>query len=725
MLYVRDEDSGTLWSPTALPIRGHGSYVCRHGQGYTRYEHDAHGIALELVQYVPVADPVKISRLVLRNHTGKTRRLSITAYVEWVLAATRTASAPFLVTEIDGSTGALLARNCWRTEFAERVAFADLGGRQLSWTGDRGEFLGRNGALDRPAALAGGEPLSNRTGAGFDSCAALQGRIELKPGEQAEIVFTLGEAGNAAEARELVERYRRIDLDDVLRTVIRSWDDMLGRIEVRTPDRAMDILLNRWLLYQTLACRIWARAGFYQASGAYGFRDQLQDVMALASTRPDVAREQIVRAAGRQFLEGDVQHWWMPAAGQGVRTHVSDDRLWLPYVAAHYIEVTGDAGVLDERVAFLEGATLGKDEADAYFHPIASEVEASLFEHCVRAIECSLSVGAHGLPLMGGGDWNDGMNRVGAGGSGESVWLGWFLGATLSSFAPLADARGERTRATAWRQHAAALATSLEREAWDGAWYRRGHFDDGTPLGSSVSDECRIDSIAQSWAVLSGIADPSHAALAMAAVDEHLVRRDDKLSLLFTPPFDRTDHDPGYIKGYPPGIRENGGQYTHAAAWSVIAFAELGDGDKAAGLFSLLNPILHANTRSGVHRYKVEPYVMPADVYSVPPHAGRGGWTWYTGSAGWMHRAGLEWILGLRVRGSVLQIDPCVPKAWPEYEMVYRHGSARYQIAVENPRGAGRGVTLVEIDGVASGAGVAEIPLVDDGGAHLVRVVLG
>ncbi|HXC50931.1 MAG TPA: glucoamylase family protein [Candidatus Limnocylindrales bacterium] len=725
VLYVRDEDSGVLWSPTALPIRDHGSYVCRHGQGYTRFEHDAHGIALELVQYVPVADPVKISRLVLRNHTGKTRRLSITAYVEWVLAATRTAASPHLVTEIDGSTGALMARNCWRTEFGERVAFADLGGRQLSWTGDRGEFLGRNGALDRPAALAGGEPLSNRTGAGLDSCAALQGRIELKPGEQAELVFTLGEAGSAAEARVLVERYRNIDLDDVLRTVIRSWDDILGRVEVRTPDRAMDILLNRWLLYQTLACRIWARAGFYQASGAYGFRDQLQDVMAIASTRPDVAREQIVRAAGRQFLEGDVQHWWMPAAGQGVRTHVSDDRLWLPYVAAHYIEVTGDAGILDERVAFLEGATLGKDEADAYFHPIASDVEATVFEHCVRAIECSLSVGAHGLPLMGGGDWNDGMNRVGAGGSGESVWLGWFLGATLSSFAPLADARGERARAAAWREHAAALATALEREAWDGAWYRRGYFDDGTPLGSSISNECRIDSIAQSWAVMSRMADPSHAALAMAAVDQHLVRRDDKLAPLFTPPFDHTDHDPGYIKGYPPGIRENGGQYTHAAAWSVIAFAELGDGDKAAGLFSLLNPILHANTRSGVHRYKVEPYVMPADVYSVPPHAGRGGWTWYTGSAGWMHRAGLEWILGLRVRGSVLRIEPCVPKTWPEYEMVYRHGSARYQIAVENPRGAGRGVTLVEIDGVASRTGVAEIPLVDDGGAHLVRVVLG
>jgi cyclic beta-1,2-glucan synthetase len=447
--------------------------------------------------------------------------------------------------------------------------------------------------------------------------------------------------------------------------------------------------------------------------------------MALTVSQPALTREHLLRAAARQFTAGDVQHWWLPGTGQGVRTRISDDAAWLPYATSNYVEVTGDLGVLDESVPFLEGPALRSGEHDAFFVPEKSVEQATLFEHCARALDRSLSVGSHGLPLFGAGDWNDGMNRVGAEGKGESVWLGWFLHATLTAFAPLAELRGEQARATAWRQHAGVLQKSLEREGWDGDWYRRGYFDDGTPLGSAANDECRIDSIAQSWGVISGAADPARSASAMAAVDEHLVRRGDGLVLLFAPPFDRTSLDPGYIKGYPPGIRENGGQYSHAAIWSVLAFAMLGDGDKAAELFSILNPIHHANTRAAVHRYKVEPYVACADVYSQPPHVGRGGWTWYTGSAGWMYRAGLEWILGFRLRGATLVLDPCVPRAWRGFQIDFRYRSARYQIAVENPRGVCRGVTRVELDGETLSGDGARIPLADDGATHRVRVVLG
>ncbi len=688
-IYVRDEDDGVVLSPTALPIRDEaGHYVARHGHGYVRFAHASHGLELALLQYVPLADPIKISRLTIRNRTARKRRISVTAYVEWVLGASRGAAAPFVTTAIDAETGALFARNPWRASFGERVAFADLAGRQESWSGDRSEFIGRHGTLADPAALRSDEPLSGRVGAGLDPCGALRTRVELEAHGSAEIVFFLGEAATRADARALVSRYRREDLDAVLGAVTADWDDVLTTVQVRTPDPSLDLMLNRWLLYQTLACRMLARAAFYQASGAYGFRDQLQDGMALAVSAPALTREHLLRAAARQFAAGDVQHWWLANSGQGVRTRISDDRIWLPYAAAHYIGVTGDAAILDERVAFLDGPALQDGEHESFFQPMIADEQATLFEHCARALDCSLAVGVHGLPLFGTGDWNDGMNRVGEEGKGESVWLAWFLHAALGAFAPLAEARGEHARADTWRAHAAGLVVALERDGWDGAWYRRGWFDDGTPLGSAASSECRIDSIAQSWAVLSGAADPHRARQAMAAVDQQLVRRDDGLVLLFTPPFDRAPVDPGYIKGYPPGVRENGGQYTHAAAWVVIAFAALGDGDKAAELFSLLNPIHHANTRAAVHRYKVEPYVACADVYAVAPHVGRGGWTWYTGAAGWLYRAGLESILGFRVRGSTLLLDPCIPKDWPGFEITL---PAPLRALPDRPRESARG----------------------------------
>ena len=725
-IYVRDEETGELWNPTALPIREEAwPYTARHGQGYSRFEHASHGLALDLLQFVPLADPIKISRLTIENRSDRSRRLSVTAYVEWVLGVSRSASAPFVVTEIDEQTRAIFARNAWNSEFAGRVAFADMRGQQTAWTCDRTEFLGRLGTPDHPAALERGDRFSGKAGAGLDPCAALQTLVDLRAGGRAEIVFFLGAAASAAEARTWIALYRDTDLDEILRAVTQYWDNILGTVQVKTPDRAMNLMLNRWLLYQTLACRLWSRAAFYQAGGAYGFRDQLQDVMALALARRDIARAHLLRAAARQFVEGDVQHWWHPPSGRGVRTRVSDDLIWLPYGVVQYLEVTDDFGLLDEVVPFLEGATLAAEQEDLYFEPRVSAQTGTLFEHCARALDRSLAVGSHGLPLIGTGDWNDGMNRVGSEGKGESVWLAWFLHTVLWEFARLADARGEHRRAETWRLHVSALKAALEREAWDGEWYRRAYFDDGTPLGAAANAECRIDSIAQSWGVISGAAEPARGARAMAAVERHLVRRAEGLVLLFSPPFDRGSPDPGYIKGYLPGVRENGGQYTHAAIWAVIAFAALGDGDKAGELFALLNPINHASSRAGVYRYKVEPYVVAADIYAETPHVGRGGWTWYTGSAGWMYRAGIEWLLGFRLRGAALHLDPCMPRAWRHFEITFRYHSSRYEIVVENPQGIARGVLSVELDGAALPGGSLHVQLADDGATHHVRVVLG
>ena len=665
-----------------------------------RFEHTSHGIESDLLQFVPRDNSIKISRLKLRNLSERVRHLSVTAYVEWALGPSRSAGLNFVTTALDSRSGAIFARNRWSAGFGSRIAFADFSGRQTDWTGDRREFIGRNGTLGAPAALAGGGALSKNLGAGLDPCAALRSSLVLAPGESVEITFLLGDAEDSQEARRLIEHYRSADLDAAFAEVADFWSGILGAVTVKTPDRAMDIMLNGWLLYQTIACRLWARAAFYQASGAYGFRDQLQDGMALSGLRPEMTREHILRAAARQFAEGDVQHWWLPHSGQGVRTRISDDRAWLAFTVAQYVEVSGDAAILDENLPFLEGRLLEPQEHDSFFVPGIGEETASLFEHCARALDSSLAQGGHGLPLIGAGDWNDGMNRVGARGAGESVWLGWLLFATLNRFAPLAEARGETSRAEKWRAHALALQASLEREGWDGDWYRRGFFDDGTPLGSSQSDECRIDCIAQSWAALSGAASPERAARAMASVERELIRPQEGLAPLFAPPFDKTPLDPGYIKGYPPGIRENGGQYTHAALWSVMAFAKLGQGGKAARLFSMLNPINHARTRADVHRYKVEPYVVAADVYTVAPHVGRGGWTWYTGSAAWMQRAGIESILGLRLEGDRLCVDPCIPKEWPGFEASLQHGSSRYEIRVENPEGVEHGVVCASVDGV-------------------------
>ena len=719
--YLHDDATGAVWCPTAAPVRDPAaSYVARHGHGYSRFEHTAHGIVSSLLQYVAPADPVKISRLRLRNSSGTVRSISVCAYVEWVLGPSRSATAAFVQTEVDAETGALFARNPWNAEQGAQVGFMDLGGKQMSLTGDRREFLGRNGSLAAPRAV--GRTLSGTVGAGLDPCGALRTTVELPPGGEVELTLVLGVAADAGAARALVTHYRSADLNAVLDAVRTQWAQVLGAIEVKTPDRTMDIMLNGWLLYQTVASRIWGRAGFYQASGAYGFRDQLQDGLALCASRPDLVREHLLRAAGRQFEAGDVQHWWLPATGRGVRTRISDDCAWLAYTVAHYVEATGDDAVLNESVGYLTGPPLNADEHDRFFLPNAAPESGSLYEHCARALDHSLAVGSHGLPLMGTGDWNDGMNRIGEAGRGESVWLGWFLHAALTAFIPLADARADTKHAAAWRDHAAALLPALER-SWDGEWYLRAYHDDGTPLGSHNDGQCTIDSIAQSWGVISGAAPPGHAARSMASLDRHLVRADDKLVLVLTPPFDRPAVDPGYIAGYPPGIRENGGQYTHAAMWAVLAFTALGDGDKAGALFAMLNPINHARTRADAERYKVEPYAVVADIYSTAPHVGRGGWSWYTGSAGWMQRVGVEGILGVRILGTSLHINPCIPHDWPGFTATITWRSARYTITVDNPAGVSQGVRSVMLDGVVlPGHTVA---LADDGAQHTVGVTLG
>ena len=728
VLYLRDDDTGVLWSATALPIRVPGTtYTTTHGKGWTRFCHAAHDIALELTQCVAIDAPIKLSRLRLCNHSPRERRLTLTGYVEWALGAIGTTPAPFVVTARDDVTGALLARNPWRADFAERVAFIDLGGLQQSMSGDRSELLGALGSVAQPAALHDATPLSGRLGAGLDPCGALQAHLVLPAHTQIDILFALGDAADTASAQALITRYRQMDFDDVLAAATAQWNSVLDTVQVHTPDRALDIVLNDWLLYQVTACRLWARTAGYQASGAYGFRDQLQDVMALCVTRPDLAREHLLRAAGRQFAEGDVQHWWLPPDGQGIRTQIRDDRIWLAYVATHYVTVSGDVAVLEETRPFLTGPAIADGATDAFFQPGTGSEAISVYEHCARGIDSSLATGAHGLPLIGTGDWNDGMNNVGAEGRGESSWLGWFLLATIPALVPHAEQRGDHERAQRWLEHATALRAALE-QAWDGQWYRRGYYDDGAPLGSSANKECWIDTIAQSWSLMTPGPHPPRAAQAMAAVDRLLVDHPHQIARLFTPPFDQCVENPGYIKGYPPGVRENGGQYTHGATWSVFAWAQLGDGERAADMFNILNPIRHGDSPQAVQRYKVEPYVACADVYAVAPHIGRGGWPWYTGSAAWLYRAGLEALLGFHLRGNHLRMAPCIPKSWPGFTLAYQHRAKQhvtpYTIQVENPRGVCTGVTYLELDGQSLQLD-ADVALADDGVAHTLRVTLG
>ena len=722
--YFEDQDTRDLWCPLAATRREAGAtYVTCHGRGYTRHERVAHDIASTVLQYVPDTDPVKISRIQLHNLSQRPRTLSVTAYVEWVLGAARAMAAPFVITGLDAQSGALFARNPWNVTYGRRVAFLDIGGYSTAACGDRAAFMGRHGTLDAPMAFMRPGGVAGALGAGLDPCGVLQTIVTLPPDGRVEVVCLLGEGEDEDAARALVAKYRATSLDAVLNDVRARWEGLARSMQVRTPDRAMDIMLNGWLLYQTLSSRIQARAGFYQASGAFGFRDQLQDGMAVVSACPARVRAHLLHAASRQFVEGDVQHWWLPQTGAGVRTHISDDCAWLAHSVAHYVRVSGDRGILDEPVSFLEAPPLSLTEHDRFMVPAISAVTSSLFEHCARALDHSMRVGVHGLPLMGTGDWNDGMNRVGEQGRGESVWLGWFLHAALMDFITFARERGADARADAWQAHADALAGALE-QAWDGDWYLRAYFDDGTPLGSHLNTECQIDAISQSWAVLSGVAMPERAAHAMRSVMQRLAGQPHGLVLVLAPPFGGNGPDPGYIRGYPPGIRENGGQYTHAALWTVMAVAGLHDGDRAHALFHDLLPITHALTMRAAQLYRLEPYVVAADIYSRPPHEGRGGWSWYTGSAGWMQRVGCETILGIRIEGDELILDPCIPAGWPGFEAKLAWRTALYVITIENPNHVCRGVTRLLMDGQVVVMG-HRVRMSDDGKQHTISAILG
>jgi cellobiose phosphorylase len=718
-LYIRDEERGHFWSPTPLPCRGTTPYATRHGFGYSVFEHTERGIRSELWVYVALDAPVKFMVLKVRNELGRSLRLSATGYVEWVLGGLRPQSAMHVITEIDPNSGALFARNPYNTEFRDRIAFFDVDDTTRTVSGDRTEFLGRNGTLRSPAAMTRSR-LSGKVGAARDPCAAIQVSFDLAAGQEREIVFRLGVGRDADDAGKLVNRFRgSTAAQGALDVVWQYWNHTLGAVNVETPDQSFNLLANGWLLYQTLACRLWARSATYQSGGAFGFRDQLQDMMALVYAEPLLLREHLLLCASRQFLEGDVQHWWHPPTGRGVRTHCSDDYLWLPLTACRYVLTTGDTGVLDEPVHFVQGRAVKADEDSYYDLPGRSEEAASLYEHCVRAILNGLKFGERGLPLIGSGDWNDGMNLVGEHGKGESVWLGFFLYEVLMQFTKVARTRGDISFAERCESEAAGLRRNVERHGWDGEWYRRAYFDDGSPLGSASNPECQIDSISQSWSVLSGAGDHERSRMAMEAVDERLVRREHGLIQLLDPPFDKSELNPGYIKGYVPGVRENGGQYTHAAIWAAMAFARLGDNRRAWELFTMINPVNHAISPEGAAIYKVEPYVASADVYALPPHIGRGGWTWYTGSAGWMYRLIVESLLGLRLEVDKLRFAPCLPSDWKAFKIHYRYRETVYHIAVVQPP-TGNDEMSVTVDGVEQHD--KAVRLVDDHREHSVEV---
>jgi cyclic beta-1,2-glucan synthetase len=718
--YLRDEESGKFWSPSPLPCRGSSPYTTRHGFGYSVFEHSEDGIETSMTMFTDLEAPVKFIVLNIHNRSQRPRRLSVTGYIEWILGDLKARTQMHVVTEMDVRSGAMLARNAYNTEFDNRVAFFDTDSVHKTITADRAEFIGRNGTLNNPDGLSRAR-LSGRTGAALDPCAAIQIAVDISEDQEKQVVFRLGAGKNLADTLDIIKRFEgTAAAEHSFKRVREYWEQTLSTVQVETPDASVNFLTNGWLNYQTLASRIWARSGFYQSGGAFGFRDQLQDVLSLLYAKPQVAREQIILCASRQFKEGDVQHWWHPPTGRGVRTTCSDDYLWLPFVTTKYIIATGDSAILDETAHFLEGRLLNVGEESYYDLPIRSDQDSSLYEHCVRAIDHALVFGVNGLPFMGSGDWNDGMDKVGAHGKGESVWLAFFLYEILMQFTEVAAIKNDTVFIEKCKQEAAKLRQNINDNAWDGEWYRRAYFDDGTPLGSKQNEECKIDSIAQSWSVLSGAGEKNRQVMAMNSAEEYLVKKDTGIIQLFDPPFDKSDMNPGYIKGYVPGVRENGGQYSHAAVWLVMAFAAMGDNKRTWDLLQHLNPVQHGKDAATIEQYKSEPYVMAADVYAEPLHKGRGGWTWYTGAAGWMYQLLISSFIGLVKKGERIYFSPCLPADWDRVKINYRYISTVYQIELQQSEKNTE--TIIVINGHEQRDGF--ITLTDDGFTHDVKVLV-
>jgi cyclic beta-1,2-glucan synthetase len=710
-IYLFDPDLDVLWTPTSSPAREPGTYRVRHGQGYSVFEHRSHGLEQAVTVHVPPDEAVCVQHVRLTNLSNAVRTVIATYYAEWVLGTERELTQSHIVTSWDTESDALFARNSFNADYGTWTAFAACTRHVASFTADRAEFIGRNGTRSDPIG-ARDQALGGRSGGALDPCVALKVPVTLAPGETVEFAFLLGQAETDELAHETISRFRSENAaTESLDKTTAFWDGIARAVQVQTPCPEMDLLFNRWLPYQNLACRIWGRTAFYQSGGAFGFRDQLQDCTTLVYSAPHLAREHILRAAARQFVEGDVQHWWHPQNGAGVRTRITDDLLWLPYVVAHYVRTTGDRAVLDVQVPFLKDRPLEPDEHERYSTPEVAEEQASLLEHCRRATERAATSGPHGLPLIGGGDWNDGLSNVGVNGKGESVWLAWFLAHVMFDF-------GDLTDDPSYRERAKAIAQKADQVAWDGKWYSRGFYDDGTPLGSSASQEAQIDSLPQSWAVICGMADHDRSRQAVESATTRLVDEQHGTVLLFTPPFERSPQEPGYIKSYPPGVRENGGQYTHASVWLAMAWARLGRGDEAVRLLRMLNPINHSDSPEKAATYLVEPYVVAADVYSLTGREGMGGWTWYTGAAGWMYRVWLEEVLGFRLRDGSVSFAPVIPDDWPGFTLTYRYGSTTYRFEVTT-----HGSPLLELDGKHVEGDT--IDLRDDGSEHSVRVVLG
>lgn len=717
-IYILDEITGEVMTPMSLGRSDRGTYRVRHGFGYSRFLHEEALISQELTVFTPLDESLKLWSLTLTNRSDKVKYLSLTYYVEWVLGTQGEQTNPYILTSYNNEHECLYSKNIYTMNFQNTYSYLFSSETIIGYTGDRKEFLGQKGSVREPRGAE--VKLSCNTGVCYDPCGAIQVSVAIQPEESKTVLFGLGQSTSLEEIYKIRNKYRETAASEKeLERVRTYWDGLLGTVKVKTKDRAVDILVNGWLLYQTVSCRIQARAGFYQCGGAYGYRDQLQDTLSLLFADSSILRRQILIACSRQFEEGDVQHWWHPPMGIGVRTRITDDLLWLPYCTAAYIRSTGDTTILKEQVPYIKGPVLKDGEHDMMFTPEISQSFESVYEHCKKAIERT-NFGEHGLPLMGGGDWNDGMNEVGIEGKGESVWLAWFFYTVLGDFIPLCNQENDEAYGRELEQKREGLLQSIEEHTWDGEWYLRAFYDDGSKLGSKENDECRIDSISQSWSVISKGAKEERAKTAMQSAWRYLLREEEAISLLLTPPFNKTSKNPGYIKNYIPGMRENGGQYTHAAVWLAIATSMLRDYHMAQTLFTILNPIHVTQTRKDVLRYEKEPYVMTADISLSPPYTGRGGWSWYTGSAGWMYQGLLCWFLGIRKEVNELIIDPATPASFGDFSIEYKYGRSIYEIRVESRSKGTLTTEAVTVDDKLIQGN--RVTLVDDGEKHLVIV---